>query len=101
MRVMLIKRKILRFIIVLLVADRTVRDSTIPRLATKSPNANLTCGISRKARRHLGRYPPPYHSNPLRVSFRCSTSAIRKSDSNPSGRVLAKLMDPPETHRAG
>ena len=33
------------------------------------------------------------------VSFRCSTFAIRKRESNPSGTVLEKLMDPGKNQR--
>ena len=38
------------------------------------------------------------HANPLMVSFRCSTFAIRKSEINPSGTVLEKLIDPGKNH---
>jgi hypothetical protein len=46
-------------------------------------------GSSLEVTRHL----TDQYSNPLTVSFRRSTFAIRKSDSNTSGTVLEKLMD--------
>jgi hypothetical protein len=42
---------------------------------------------------------PMARPEPLMVSFRCSPFAIRRSEGNPSGMVLEKLMDPGKNHR--
>jgi hypothetical protein len=86
-------------------------------VGNKSPNTKFDLRKLEKSRAATESYLPVYsdgrilrklavdgfrtsqHANSLMVSFRCSTFAIRKSESNPSGTVLEKLIIPGKNHR--